>query len=67
MKKSLITLMGLFYTTIMVSEYSKVITTGVPFLMVAADTFSGYGESKGVTTSANAFSQQYNPAKYAFG
>lgn len=45
---------------------SRVITTGVPFVLIAADPrASGMGDI-GVTTSPDAFSQQWNPAKYAF-
>lgn len=44
----------------------RVITTGVPFLLVAADARSAGMADQGVATSADAFSQQYNPAKYAF-
>lgn len=44
----------------------NVITTGVPFLLVAADARSAALGDQGVATSADAFSQQWNPAKYAF-
>lgn len=44
----------------------NVITTGVPFLLVAADARSAGMADNGVATSADAFSQQWNPAKYAF-
>ena len=44
----------------------NVITTGVPFLLVAADARSAGMADQGVATSADAFSQQWNPAKYAF-
>lgn len=44
----------------------RVITTGVPFLLVAADARSAGMADQGVATSADAYSQQYNPAKYAF-
>lgn len=44
----------------------RVITTGVPFLLVAADARSAGLADQGVATSPDAFSQQYNPAKYAF-
>ena len=44
----------------------RVITTGVPFLLVAADARSAGLADQGVATSADAFSQQWNPAKYAF-
>lgn len=42
------------------------ITTGVPFLLVAADARSAGMADNGVATSADTFSQQWNPAKYAF-
>jgi hypothetical protein len=42
------------------------ITTGVPFLLVAADARAAGLGDQGVATSADAFSQQWNPAKYAF-
>ncbi|HEX8268433.1 MAG TPA: type IX secretion system outer membrane channel protein PorV [Flavobacterium sp.] len=44
----------------------RVITTGVPFLLVAADARSAGLADQGVATSPDAYSQQYNPAKYAF-
>jgi hypothetical protein len=44
----------------------RVITTGVPFLLVAADARAAGMGDQGVATSADAFSQQWNPAKYAF-
>ncbi|MDK2770685.1 MAG: type IX secretion system outer membrane channel protein PorV [Flavobacterium sp.] len=44
----------------------RVVTTGVPFLLIAADARSAGMGDMGVATSADAFSQQYNPAKYAF-
>ena len=48
------------------AQVNRVITTGVPFLMVAADARSAGLADQGVATSMDAFSQQYNPAKYAF-
>ena len=42
------------------------ITTGVPFLLVAADARAAGLADQGVATSADAYSQQWNPAKYAF-
>lgn len=45
---------------------SRVITTGVPFLLVAADARSAGMADQGVATSPDVFSQQWNPAKYAF-
>ena len=47
-------------------DASRVITTGVPFLLVAADARSAGMADQGVATSPDAFSQQWNPAKYAF-
>jgi hypothetical protein len=44
----------------------NVITTAVPFLLIAADARSAGMGDNGVATTADAFSQQYNPAKYAF-
>ena len=45
---------------------NRVITTGVPFLLITPDARSaGMGEL-GVATPADAYSQQWNPAKYAF-
>ncbi len=47
-------------------EPTRVITTGVPFLLVAADARAAGMADMGVATSADAYSQQWNPAKYAF-
>ncbi|CAN1560450.1 hypothetical protein MCEGE10_02614 [Flavobacteriaceae bacterium] len=47
-------------------ETQRVITTGVPFLLIAADARAAGMGDQGVATSADAFSQQWNPAKYAF-
>ncbi len=47
-------------------ESVRVITTGVPFLLIAADARAAGMGDQGVATSADAFSQQWNPAKYAF-
>ena len=44
----------------------RVITTAVPFLLVSADARAAGMADVGVATSADAFSQQWNPAKYAF-
>ncbi len=45
---------------------NRVITTGVPFMLIAADPRAAGMGDIGVVTSADAFSQQWNPAKYAF-
>jgi len=47
-------------------ENQRVITTGVPFLLIAADARAAGMADIGVATSADAYSQQWNPAKYAF-
>lgn len=64
---------GFLLTLFVVGQYvkaqednSRVITTGVPFLLIAADARSAAMGDMGVATSADAFSQQHNPAKYAF-
>jgi len=44
----------------------RVITTAVPFLTIAADARSAGMGDMGVATSTDAFSQQWNPAKFAF-
>lgn len=44
----------------------RVITTGVPFLLIAADARAAGLADQGVATSADTYSQQWNPAKYAF-
>lgn len=53
-------------TTIIPTQDSRVITTGVPFLLIASDARAAALGDMGVATSADAFSQQWNPSKYAF-
>lgn len=45
---------------------SRVITTGVPFVQIAADARSAGLADMGVATSSDAFSQQWNASKFAF-
>lgn len=45
---------------------NKAISTAVPFLQVAADARSASMGDQGVATAADVFSQQWNPAKFAF-
>jgi len=67
MKKLFIPLfVGLFAFKALAQESTRVITTAVPFLQIAADPRAGGMGDIGVSTSADAFSQQWNPAKYAF-
>ena len=48
------------------TQDSRVITTGVPFLLIASDARAAALGDMGVATSADAHSQQWNPSKYAF-
>lgn len=65
MKKIAILFILLFIFPI-VKAQERVITTGVPFLLVAADARAAGMGDNGVATSADSYSQQWNPAKYAF-
>jgi len=65
MKK--ISLLLFYFIIISFAEaQTRPITTGVPFLQVAADARAAGLADQGVATSADVFSQQWNPAKYAF-
>ena len=69
MRKIAISLLCLFaiqISTAQIEETDRVITTGVPFLLIAADARSAGMADQGVATSPDAFSMQYNPAKFAF-
>ena len=66
MKKISIVIICLFSIQFSVAQDANPITTGVPFLMVAADARAAGMADQGVATSTDAFSQQWNPAKYAF-
>ena len=64
--KLLIIFIALGINTLSAQSNSRVITTGVPFLLISPDARSaGMGEL-GVATSADVYSQQWNPAKYVF-
>jgi hypothetical protein len=65
MKKIYIALFSLFLVTVSKAQ-DRVITTGVPFLLIAADARAAGMADQGVATAADAYSQQWNPAKYAF-
>lgn len=45
---------------------SRVITTGVPFVLIAPDARAAGMGDMGVATSVDAFSQQWNSSKYVF-
>ena len=54
------------FITIAMYGQNRVITTGVPFLLITSDARSaGMGE-QGVATTPDAFSQNWNPSKYSF-
>ena len=53
-------------TTVIPNQDSRVITTGVPFLLIASDARAAGMGDMGVATSADAHSQQWNPSKYTF-
>ncbi|MDG1729141.1 MAG: type IX secretion system outer membrane channel protein PorV [Algibacter sp.] len=53
-------------TTIIPQDNSRVITTGVPFVLIAPDARAAALGDMGVATSVDAFSQQWNPSKYVF-
>lgn len=65
MKKTLLLFVCLFMISFAKAQQNP-ITTGVPFLLVAADARAAGMADNGVATSADTFSQQWNPAKYAF-
>jgi len=48
------------------AQDERVITTAVPFLRIAADARSSAIGDIGVASSVDVFSQQWNPAKFAF-
>ena len=60
---TLLLLVGFFQLT---NAQNRVVTTGVPFLNIAPDARSASLGDQGVATSADAFSNHWNPAKYAF-
>ena len=53
-------------TVIIPNDDSRVITTGVPFLLIASDARAAGLGDMGVATSVDTYSQQWNPSKYAF-
>ena len=53
-------------TTIIPSDDKRVITTGIPFLLIASDARAAGMGDMGVATSVDALSQQWNSSKYAF-
>jgi hypothetical protein len=66
MKKIALLFTSLFLGVVVHAQTERPITTGVPFLLIAADARAAGMGDNGVATSPDAYSQQYNPAKYAF-
>jgi hypothetical protein len=66
MKKLFLIASSLFVAIGVSAQNERPITTGVPFLLIAADARAAGMGDNGVATSPDGFSQQYNPAKYAF-
>ncbi len=65
MKKIASILICLFLVQI-TNAQDRVITTGVPFLLIGGDARSAGMADNGVATSTDVYSQQWNPSKYAF-
>ena len=65
MKKIALAFVCFFAISFAIAE-DRVLNPGVPFLLVAADARAAGMADNGVATSADVFSQQWNPAKYAF-
>ncbi len=74
MKNSILIIIALVFTfqvkaqgeTIVFDNQTSVITTGVPFLLIASDARAAGMGDMGVATSVDGYSQQWNPSKYAF-
>ena len=64
--KKLPALILVAFTFTGIAQEDRVITTAVPFLTIAADARAAGMGDMGVATSTDAFSQQWNPAKFAF-
>ncbi|PDH44450.1 MAG: hypothetical protein CNC91_02065 [Flavobacteriales bacterium MED-G22] len=59
-------LLSLMASFLMAQNSSRVITRGVPFLMITPDARAAGMGDLGVATTADAYSQHWNPAKYVF-
>jgi hypothetical protein len=64
--KKIFAVITIIFTVHLAEAQTRVITTGVPFLLVAADARAAGMADNGVATSADVYSQQWNPSKYAF-
>ena len=65
MKKIALAFVCFFAISFAIAQ-DRVLNPGVPFLLVAADARAAGMADNGVATSADVFSKQWNPAKYAF-
>ena len=65
MKKIALAFVCFFAISFAIAQ-DRVLNPGVPFLLVAADARAAGMADNGVATSADVFSQQWNPAEYAF-
>ena len=64
--RPLIPIFTVLFLVTQVNGQDRIITTGVPFLLITPDArAAGMGEL-GVATSPDSYAQQWNPAKYAF-
>ena len=64
--RPLIPIFTVLFLVTQANGQDRIITTGVPFLLITPDArAAGMGEL-GVATSPDSYAQQWNPAKYAF-
>ncbi|RZS99893.1 type IX secretion system outer membrane channel protein PorV [Aquimarina brevivitae] len=68
MKKTIILgiVLSVFFNLKTFAQENRPITTATPFLLIAADARAAGLADQGVATSADAFNQQWNPAKSVF-
>jgi hypothetical protein len=64
--KKILALIAIVFLATLTQAQTRVITTGVPFLLVAGDARAAGMGDNGVATAPDVFSQQWNPSKYAF-
>ena len=65
MKKATLLILLLYTFQVTLAQENN-ITTAVPFLLVASDARAAGMGDNGVATTTDAYSQQWNPSKYAF-
>ena len=67
MKKTILFILLILATQLTFAQNNiRVVTTAVPFLSIAPDARAAALGDQGVATSSDAFSNHWNPAKYAF-